>query len=683
MTTINEQRVFDHVIVIMLENQYVGDVMQNDDMRGIANQGILLGNSYGVMHPSQTNYIASISGQLCGVNNDNPLNPLLSQTNLLHLIEQSSCGQLSWQAYMEGYDLYQSKLAQYQPSVSAFLRGQSELEEAAMKKYTASLDTSEGYVPRHDPFSSFANTQDSDNIVDLSRLNCDLAAGQLANYVWVSPNVWHDGHFIQGQYSGATPYNAADLIAQSARFLKSMFFQWNLFGDNPDSTTQLPPNTLVVVTYDEALFDESYVDNVVEGRLADSPNQIYTVLLGDVITQQMKQQVPSAINNESFNHYSLLKTVELNFALGDLATNDKEANWYQFLWGKQFHWQQSLLCHKVERFQALAATGWQKQLLLVGVGDLGQLLYCCGRPETLDVAQSMQPIPDTVPACAQICVCRYDDSCYLAYLNTDGQLAICRYDAAEQLWRNIDSPVLSGDIKQIELITVEHQRSMMLVSLHQDGQLSSCVMTNEVWQVPVKLVPAPNSVQHISLAALGGNILLIYTDDENYLNCYTYNSAHYNRIATNLANTANIPFVNAYSLNAWSKETFALKHYDLDLDNYTDYAPEPSRYQATGLLCNATLQGNLFLFNNSDGRFYCESLSLNGLLTSSEVTQPVTVDNQILGYGTMLEASWNGQSIDQIVRDDCAPMAAACVSTAVWLVYQQGQQLKLLCGEYR
>jgi hypothetical protein len=68
-----KRRAFDHILIIMFENQYRGYVMENAFMRRLARQGIQLGNYFGVMHPSQTNYIASIAGELCNVTSDNPV----------------------------------------------------------------------------------------------------------------------------------------------------------------------------------------------------------------------------------------------------------------------------------------------------------------------------------------------------------------------------------------------------------------------------------------------------------------------------------------------------------------------------------------------------------------------------------------------------------------------------------
>ena len=88
------RRAFDHVLVIMFENQYRGYVLGNPYMRRLARQGIQLGNYFGVMPPSQTNYIASIAGELCNVTSDDRP-PLLDQRTIVDLIEEAP-GRLRW-----------------------------------------------------------------------------------------------------------------------------------------------------------------------------------------------------------------------------------------------------------------------------------------------------------------------------------------------------------------------------------------------------------------------------------------------------------------------------------------------------------------------------------------------------------------------------------------------------------
>ena len=63
----------------------------------------------------------------------------------------------------------------------------------------------------------------------------------------------------------------------------------------------------------------------------DGQNQIYTVLLGDMIEPGTEIDTP-------FNHYSLMKTIENNFGIGSLKKNDQDANYFRFLWGQKFEW---------------------------------------------------------------------------------------------------------------------------------------------------------------------------------------------------------------------------------------------------------------------------------------------------------------------------------------------------------
>ena len=65
--------------------------------------------------------------------------------------------------------------------------------------------------------------------------------------------------------------------------------------------------TLVVLTFDEGL--------------TTGTNQIYSVLLGSAISSS---DVGTTDSSE-YNHYSLLKTVETNWNLGNLGENDVDA----------------------------------------------------------------------------------------------------------------------------------------------------------------------------------------------------------------------------------------------------------------------------------------------------------------------------------------------------------------------
>jgi len=147
------------------------------------------------------------------------------------------------------------------------------------------------YARKHNPFMSFDNIRNNParcaKIVNSKELDADLAAGTLPQYSYYTPNLLDDGHNTGLGFAG----QALDkfLAPRLAKF---------------------PNNTLIVVTWDE----DDYL----------SFNHIYTALIGDMVT-------PGTQDGTSYNHYSLLRTIEDNFELGNLGRNDAKANTFQCL----------------------------------------------------------------------------------------------------------------------------------------------------------------------------------------------------------------------------------------------------------------------------------------------------------------------------------------------------------------
>ena len=245
-------RAFDHVLVIMFENQYRSYVMANGYFRGLAEQGIDLATSFGVMHPSQTNYIASIAGELCNVSSDDALTALPQRT-IVDLIEESPEA-LEWRAYMDSY-------------------------VAAEHQWTPALTPRDDYpyVTKHNPFSSFASIRHDrtrwERIVPAAQLFADLDRSALAAYSWFTPDMWHDGHYITCTHREPAD-RAPQLVDQAAEWLESFFGELRF----PGPGSRLPDRTLVVVTFDEADFEKKV--DFADKYTYDGPNQIYTVPCG-------------------------------------------------------------------------------------------------------------------------------------------------------------------------------------------------------------------------------------------------------------------------------------------------------------------------------------------------------------------------------------------------------------------
>jgi hypothetical protein len=147
------------------------------------------------------------------------------------------------------------------------------------------------YYRKHNPFISFDNIRNNPTrcakVVNAKELDNDLAAGTLAQYSYYTPNINNDGHDTGLAFAG--------------KFLDSFF---------APRLSKFPAGTLILITWDE----DDYLDN----------NHISSVAIGSMV-------VPGTTDNTLYNHFSLLRTVEDNWSLGNLGRYDTTANAFQFL----------------------------------------------------------------------------------------------------------------------------------------------------------------------------------------------------------------------------------------------------------------------------------------------------------------------------------------------------------------
>ncbi|KAJ3254401.1 hypothetical protein HK103_007195 [Boothiomyces macroporosus] len=181
-----------------------------------------------------------------------------------NVVDKLEAAQLTWKSYQESY-----------PVASGCFKG-----DAAP------------YYRKHNPFASYVNIQSNparcQNIVNANQLQADIAAGTLPNYMFYTPNINNDGHDTDLDYA--------------ANWLQGFI--------EPLLTNPVFSKTLFVVTFDESA---NFLD------IDTVHNQIYTVLLG--------AGVPAGTqDNTYYNHYSILKTLETNWGIGSLTSNDAGAN---------------------------------------------------------------------------------------------------------------------------------------------------------------------------------------------------------------------------------------------------------------------------------------------------------------------------------------------------------------------
>ncbi len=246
------------VAIVVLENRGFGEVLGDPNAPFIAHLAstyALATNSYAVSHPSLPNYLALIAGSTFGIRTDKP-DHLVSEVNLVDQLEQAG---LTWTAYVEGL-----------PSVGSDV-------------------THDGrYAKKHNPFMFFDDIAGSparrSHVVPLDGLDSDISKGSLPDFIWISPDLCHDGH-------DCALSSADDFLAREL----------------PPLMGALGPGGVLVITWDEAKGDSSTCC----GLSGSGGGHIATIVAGPGAAKGVRSERP-------YNHYSVLRTIETLFGLEPL-----------------------------------------------------------------------------------------------------------------------------------------------------------------------------------------------------------------------------------------------------------------------------------------------------------------------------------------------------------------------------
>src|SRR5579885_221545 len=158
---------FSHIFIIIMENQNEDGVIGNSAapyIKSLAHQYSTAANYFGITHPSLPNYLELLGGSTFGVSSD----CTSCFQNAPNLVDQLESAHKSWKAYMEDM-----------PS-------------------PCFVGSAGDYAQKHNPFIYFddirTNPTRCANIVPLSEWSRDEAQVNVANFVWITPNLCHDTH---------------------------------------------------------------------------------------------------------------------------------------------------------------------------------------------------------------------------------------------------------------------------------------------------------------------------------------------------------------------------------------------------------------------------------------------------------------------------------------------------------
>lgn len=239
-------------------------------------------NYYGATHPSQPNYMAAVAGDYFGMDHDDLLH---SPKNIATVIDLLESKDIAWAHYQEdmpfsGYEGYN------------FLNPVTGANDYVRKHNPAIMhDSVAGSEQRLSQIKNLSMVDTSN-----SMFHKDLEANTLPQWMFITPNMTSDGHNSGITTSGEWCRAFLDPLLNNKNFMQ---------------------NTVVLVTWDES---EIYAQR----------NNILGILLGDAIPIDLV-----GTEDENFyNHYSEIATVEANWDLPTLGRWDVGANVYEWVANK-------------------------------------------------------------------------------------------------------------------------------------------------------------------------------------------------------------------------------------------------------------------------------------------------------------------------------------------------------------
>ncbi|OLD11673.1 MAG: hypothetical protein AUI50_04765 [Crenarchaeota archaeon 13_1_40CM_2_52_14] len=276
---------FNYIVTILMENHGLGDIIGSPSapfMNKLASAWSLATNYTALDHPSLPNYLALVSGQEFATWSQSDCNPGASCNagDAPNLVDRLESRDLTWKAYMEGYP---TNCGTNCSPGNCFLGDNGTTQYAARHNpfvYFGDIVNSTERCSRIVPANSTNAAPDDQFLADL-----ESPAGS-SNFMWLTPNLCNDMH------------------------------------DCPISTGDSYLSQIVPKILDSKLFTDHKAALFIafdEGNTAFPSDYVYAIWAGSVAKTGFS-------SSNQYSHYSFLRTVEANWHLRPLTSNDKGAS---------------------------------------------------------------------------------------------------------------------------------------------------------------------------------------------------------------------------------------------------------------------------------------------------------------------------------------------------------------------
>lgn len=290
---------FDHVVVIMMEDEGIANICGgNPPPCNGSNTPYLssLANSYGIgqqylaiVPSSWANYYGILGASIYGCpSNCYPAPGSIVATNL---VDRFQAAGVSWKAYMENQNV-----------AAGCDTGNQAPYEFGHNGFVAFQDIVNN--PSRCNNIVLANPSSCGSQTDCALIN-DLNSASTPNFMWLTPDDCNNMHSASNCSNGCTSDGSSACLAAGDNYLSSLVP--NILGSVSFQTER---SALFVV------FDEGMGYCPLNGS---SENCVYNVWAGPMAKQNFA-------TSTKYSHYSLTKTVEVNWNLPSLTSNDANAS---------------------------------------------------------------------------------------------------------------------------------------------------------------------------------------------------------------------------------------------------------------------------------------------------------------------------------------------------------------------
>jgi hypothetical protein len=316
---------YDHVVVIVEENKDYEQILAGVVAPNIARLAKAYGTAtqfYSEVHPSEANYVALLGGDTFGIHDDDAyychagsVQPFCDGASrpgyadhtvrAPHLGAQLEAVGLTWKGYYEDLP---------EPGSGAVIAGPG--GKPAATPYAAY------YASKHSGFMNFAQVQKDPrraiHIVGFGQFEDDLARGALPNFALVVPNQCNEMHGLHtpGLPDGCDIVQTGPLIQRGDAEIGKLVAklqasrEWKSQG-----------NMAIIITFDEGS------GKTRDGCCGVTPGAPSNYGGGHIPTIVITNHGPRGLADDTpYNHYSMLRTLEDAFGIGEHLAHAAETD---------------------------------------------------------------------------------------------------------------------------------------------------------------------------------------------------------------------------------------------------------------------------------------------------------------------------------------------------------------------